>query len=118
MQYQSDYVLRVIEQMGALLRRALDNLRPGGPEEPYDLAQQALGLAMDIDPDTVARLAPQGLVALLEIDTPDDRVIRLIADAFEVQAEALELNGDFMGAQLRREQALAVRGMLDGSHVN
>ena len=48
MQYQSDYILRLIEQMGSLIRRALEMERRGGNDQPYDLAGEAIGLALDI----------------------------------------------------------------------
>lgn len=118
MQYQSDYVLRLIEQMGGLIRRAMERYRVGADEEPYDLAAEALGLALELDPDTTERLSPQSLAALLEMKNLDERVILLVVDALEVQADALERNGELVDSRVRREQAAAVLQLLDPGRAN
>lgn len=118
MRYQSDYVLRVIEQMGALIRRAMETLRTGSDEEPIELAEQAIGLALELDPRTVSRLSPASLASLLALNLPDDRVLDLLVEAFEVEAEALEARGEIVSARLRRDQADAVRNLLDPASAN
>jgi hypothetical protein len=118
MQYQSDYVLRLIEQMGGLIRRATEQMRSGGAEEPYELADQAIGLALDIDPAVASRLSPQSLVSLLELSNLDDRVIVLVAEALELEAEVLQSSGEMIAADVRREQASAVRSLLGPTHAN
>lgn len=118
MQYQSDYVLRLIEQMGGLVRRALQSLREGSDEESYDLADEAIGLALDMDPSLVARLSPHSLTALLDMNNLDDRVIELVGEALLVQADALESSGELVEARVRREQSAAVLALLDPSRAN
>jgi hypothetical protein len=118
MQYQSDYVLRLIEQMGGLVRRALEVLKLGSDEESYELAEQAIGLALDIDPSLAARLAPQSLASLLEMNNLDDRVIQLVGEALLVQARALESAGEIIEAGVRRDQSAAVLALLDPSRAN
>jgi len=117
-QYQNDYVLRLIEQMGALIRRAMEQSRTGGSEETYELAEQALGLALDMDPRIAARLSPQSLASMLELSSLDDRVLELVAQALEVEAEAREFDGGVVEARLRRDQAAAVRGLVDPTRAN
>lgn len=118
MQYQNDYVLRLIEQMGDLVRRALEMARFGSDAEPYELSQEALGLALDLEPEVAGRLAPQTLSALLEIRNVDDRIIELVAEAFELQGDVLERSGELVRAGVRREQARAVRSLLDPGRAN
>ncbi len=118
MVYESDYVLRLVEQMAGLVRRALHALSIGSEESTYELAEEAIGLALDLDPDVVNRLAPQSLSALLELQNHDDRVLRLVAEALTAQADALEQAGEFFDAGLRREQAKAVLKMLDPNRAN
>lgn len=118
MRYQSDYVLRVIEQMGSLIRRALEQLRLGADEEPIELADQALGLALDMDPKMVSRLSPSSLASFLALNLPDDRVLDLVVEALDVEAEALEGRGEIVMSRLRREQAEAVRTLLDPASAN
>lgn len=118
MQYQSDYILRLVEQMGGLIRRALERLRLGEHAESYELTRQAISLALDMDPELVSRLSPASLRSLIEMANLDDRVVTLVADAFELEALVLERSGDMMEAETLREQAAAVRGMLDPGRAN
>ena len=118
MQYQNDYILRLIEQMGALIRQAMEQARSGGADQTYELAEEALGLALDIDPAVAARLSPQSFASILELSSLDDRVIELVAEALEVEADAREIDGGVLERQLRREQAAAVRGLLDPRRGN
>ncbi len=118
MQYESDYVLRLIEQMGGLVRRALQMLRLGSDAEPYRLAEEAIGLALDIDPHVAIRLSPQSLSSLVEMTNLDARVIKLVAEALSVQADALEHIGEIVDAGFRRQQSAAVLALLDPSRAN
>jgi hypothetical protein len=118
MHYESDYVLRLIEQMGGLVRRAIDRLRIGSEEETYELADEAVGLALDMDPLILHRLSPQSLVSLLELNNLDDRVIQLVGEALMLQAGALEQSGELVEASVRRDQSRAVLGMLDPARAN
>ena len=112
MSYQSDYVLRLIEQMGALIRRAMAKLGEGAAQEPCEVVGQAIGLALGMDPAVASRLSSQSLVSLLELSRLDDQVIKLLAQAIELEAEVLQRNGEMIGAGVRREQASAVRSLL------
>ncbi len=118
MQYQSDYILRLIEQMGALIRRALEQVGIGSAEEPYELLEQAVGLALDMDPSLAARLSPQSLRSIVEMSTLDDRVLALLADALDATADISEREGALADATLRRDQAVAVRSLLDPLRAN
>lgn len=117
-QYQSDYVLRLIEQMGGLIRRALEKMGIGGDEESLEMLSQAVGLALEMDPELAGRLSPQSLTSLLEINNLDDRVLALVAEALETEADLLGSRGDLVESATRRDQAAAVRAMLDPSRAN
>lgn len=118
MQYQSDYVLRLIEQMGSLIRRAMERYNVGSDEEPYELAADALGLALELDPQTIERLSPQSFAALLEMKSVDERVLDLVVQALEVQADALQREGELVDSHVRLQQAAAVRGLMDPGRAN
>ena len=118
MQYQSDYILRLIEQMGSLLRRALEQVSIGSDEESYEILSQAVGLALDMDPDLAARVSAQSLVSLLGLNNVDDRVLGLVAESLDAQAGILEGRGDLVEATIKREQAAAVRSVSDPSRAN
>ena len=118
MQYQSDYVLRLIEQLGGLVRRAIEMHRIGSDEETYELAEEAIGLALDIDPQLASRLSPQSLASLLEMNNLDDRVIELVGKALAIQGDALERVGELMQASVRRQQSEAVLALLNPNRAN
>ena len=118
MHYESDYVLRLIEQMGGLVRRAIERLRIGSEAETYELADEAITLALDMEPQLLHRLSPQSLVSLLELNNLDDRVIQLVGEALLLQAGALEQAGELVEASVRREQSRAVLAMLDPARAN
>lgn len=119
MEYQKDYVLRIIEQMGALMRAAFERFLAGGStEQPLELTTEAVGLAIDMDPELFLRLAPQSMVSLLEVSGYDDRIIQRVAEALELQSEILESQGSLIEAGVRREQATALRDSIDPSKAN
>jgi len=110
--YQSDYVLRLIDQMGGLIRRAMEKLGRGDAAEADELAGQAIGLALGMDPALASRLSPQSLVSLLELGSLDNNVVELVAQAIELEVEVLQTGGDTIAAGVRRDQAGAVRSLL------
>ena len=118
MHYQSDYVLRLIEQMGGLVRAAIEALRMGGDAQSHDLADRAIGLATGLDPLLTGRLSPTSLANLVEMNNLDDRVIELIAEALQVQAEALESGGELVAAEVKRQQAASLLALLDRGRAN
>lgn len=71
--YQTDWLLRQIEQMGDVLRRLLSALREHRPHDAIQLTREAVGELLDTDPDLIDALTGEGLVTLLsaggEVDT-------------------------------------------------
>lgn len=63
--YQSDWLLRQIEQMGDALRRLLTALREHRPEHALELSREAVGELMDTDPGLIDALTGDGLVTML-----------------------------------------------------
>ena len=112
LQYQTDYVLRLIEELGGLIRLALEKVGAGSVSEKRGLAGQAIGLALNMDPGLASDLSPASLAALLRLSDPDERVVALVGQAIEIDATALEESGDPVAAAFRREQAGAVRSLL------
>jgi hypothetical protein len=111
-------VLRLIEQMGGLIRRALELLRVGERDMSYVFANEAIGLAIGMDPEAACRFSPQALTSMLELSHTDDRMVELLAEALGVQAMIAEQRGAIAEARLRAEQAAAVRSLLDPSRAN
>jgi hypothetical protein len=115
LRYQTDYVLRLIEELGALVRVALEKLGLKQAEEPRDLAATAIGLALSLDPAFASGLSPQSLLSLFQLGDVDDRVVSLVKQAIEVEASSLERLGDLETARFRHEQAHALQSLLEAS---
>lgn len=105
-------MLRLIEQMTAVIRRALEKSGIKDAEETYGVADQAIGLALDMDPALASRLSPESLVSLLELGSLDDRVIELVAQAIELELTTLPAEGETILAELRRSQVDAVHALM------
>ena len=119
MQYQSDYVLRIIEQMGVALRRAFERYRDGeGAGEPLEMTSEAIGLVVDMDPRLFLRLDPQSMVSFVEISGFDDRLVVKLVEALTLEADILESEGNLMEAGVRRNQAAALTDAIDPAHAN
>jgi hypothetical protein len=119
MQYQSDYVLRIIEQMGAALRRAFERYRDGADDdEALDITGQAIGLVVDMDSRLFLRLSPQSMVSFVEISGFDDRLVVKLVEALHLEADILESEGNLVEAGVRREQAAALTDAIDPAHAN
>jgi hypothetical protein len=82
-------------------------------EEPLEVAGQAIGLALGIDPLLASRLSPQSLASLLELSGLDAGVIELVVQAIELEGESLEARDETTPARFRRDQADAVRSLLE-----
>ncbi len=111
MRYQTDYILRLIEQLRGLVHGALERLGAKEGEESFDLAGQAIGLVLDMDADVASRLAPQSLMSLFRLSNLDDHIIELVGQAIEIEAAALE-GHDLPTAALRHQQAEGLRSLL------
>lgn len=119
MQYQHDYILRLIEQMGAVLREAFAAYRGGAAsEEPLALTEAAIGLVVDMDPQLFLQLAPQSMVSLIEISNTDERLVAKLSEVLVLEADILDSEGRIIEANVRREQAAALRDALDPAHAN
>lgn len=117
-QYQDEHTERVLGQMGALLREAVEQRSEGHVREAHALAERVVELALDADAQFVLSMAPQTLRAYLELENLDDRVLMLVAQAFEAEAMALEDRGEIVPAGVRREQAAEVRHLVGLEHAN
>jgi hypothetical protein len=110
---QQDYILRVIALAGAALRRALEQLRVGRAPEALESTEDAIGKVLDTDPDLILRLAPDGLATYLLIGAfNDERRLSLLARAFEARAQSLDVMQRPDEAELDRQRAAAIRGLI------
>jgi hypothetical protein len=118
-QYENDYVLRLIEQMGAALRLAARRFAEGAPsEESLRATDDAIGAVVDMDPELFLRLSPPSMASLLEISNLDDRLITKLGEALLLQADILQGEACMVEAGVRREQAAAVLESIDPARAN
>jgi hypothetical protein len=110
--YQADYVLRLIEQLSALIRGAKQRLGVAKPAEAEEVAGQAIGLVLGMDPQVASRLSPETLAAMLSLGDVNEDVLPLLAEAIELDAQVLETGGRRADATTRRAQAAAVRSLV------
>jgi len=119
MQYQNDHILRLVEQLGSMMRLAFSQFREGqGSPEPLDVTNQAIQMVVDVDPELFVRFSPQSMVSFLELSGFDDRLVVKLAEALSLQAEILESEGALVMAGIRRGQAQAVLESIDPERAN
>ena len=105
--YETDYILRIIQQMGAILRRMMEEMRGERPGQVYDTSREALQLLLGIPPTLTDSLTAEGLVALLSPGGMfDPERGRLAAEVFVRRAQAGTLLGDEAGVAVDRAKAL------------
>jgi hypothetical protein len=110
--YQADYVLRLIEQLSGFIRGAKERLGVGKPAEPEEVAGEAISLVLGMDPFVASRLTPQTLATMLQLGDVNRDVLPLLAEAIELDVQALEAGGRTAEAETRRAQAAAVRSLM------
>lgn len=111
MPYQADYVLRLVEQLSALIRGAKQRLGVGKPAEPEEIAGEAIGMVLGMDPQVASRLSPHTLITMLQLGEVNVDVLPLLVEAIELDAQALEAGGRAAESGTRRAQAAAVRSL-------
>ena len=109
MRYETDYILRLIEELSGVVRQAMGRLRSLRKDESFEVAGRAIGLALDMDPSVASQLSPESVVSLLRLGEVDDRVVELVARAIELEAQAFEARGEASAAESRRAFAAEVR---------
>ena len=111
MPYQADYVLRLIEQLSLLVRGAKQRLGVGKPAESEEVAGDAIGLVLGMDPRVASRLSPETLAAMLRLGDVNPDVLPLLAEAIELDVQALEAERtDGRGQRERPGSAQAAAG--------
>lgn len=104
--YQSDWLLRQIEQMGDVLRRLIAALREHRPEDAIRLSRKAAGELLETDPDLIASLSADGLLALLCAGGALDTFrAHMLAELTIAHADALEMQGAAEAAARDRDRA-------------
>ena len=104
--YETDYILRVIQQAGIFLRAMLAELREQRPGEVIETSRDALLLLLGTPPTLAESLTPDGLVAILSAGGVfDAKRGRLAAEVFVRRSQANALRGEHTRAASERAKA-------------
>lgn len=104
--YQSDWLLRQIEQMGDVLRRLVAALREQRPDDAVILSRTAAGELLDADPDLIDALSGDGLVTMLSAGGALDTFrAHMLAELLMARAEAELMQGRVAEATAGRDRA-------------
>lgn len=107
--YQTDWLLRQIEQMGDVLRRLMDALREHRPEDAIKLSKDAVGELLDTDSGLIDALSGDGLVTLLSAGGALDTFrAHMLAELLLARAEAHAMAGSAAEAAAERDRARAL----------
>lgn len=107
--YQSDWLLRQIEQMGDVLRRLVAALREQRPDDAVTLSRSAVGELLGTDPDLIDALSGDGLVTMLSAGGALDTFrAHMLAELLMVRAEARDLQGRSAEAAAERSRSRAL----------
>lgn len=107
--FQSDYILRIIEQFSAVLRRMIASLREAQPQEALELSEEALGLTLDMDPKLALSLDAESLMFLVGMGGESDPVrLLLLAEVLAIRFEALRASGEHEAAEREHARVLVV----------
>jgi len=110
--YETDYILRIIQQMGAILRRMMEQVRDEEPGEVYESSREALQLLLGLPPTLADSLTADGLVALLSPGGMfDPERGRLAAEVFVRRVQAGLLAGLPESAAADRVKAQRLIGL-------
>ncbi|TLM80263.1 MAG: hypothetical protein FDZ70_01420 [Actinobacteria bacterium] len=114
--YQSDYILRLIEQVGTAFRRQLAAIREHRPEDALEASDEAVAAALGAPAVLAYQLTVEGLVGMLRPGgTLDVERVVLLAEVLEARSKALDAAGrrDEAGDMLRRAGALRIAATVE-----
>jgi Tfp pilus assembly protein FimV len=104
--YENDYILRVIGQMGVMLRAMLNEMRTSETEELFETSREALQLLLGLPPTVAETLTPDGYVAMLSAGGVfDTKRGRLVAEVLVRRAQAARLRGEQERSDRERAKA-------------
>lgn len=107
--FERDYLVRMLVDLAAAIRRALDKSREAKDlEGACETLENSITNATDLDGAVLMTLAPESIASVLQVANTDPRVVIYVAHSMQLQAHYLrQLNNDAM-ADLRQKQARAL----------
>lgn len=107
--YERDYILRLITQVGRLLKSMLHAIREQRPDDALETARDAVSALLDTDADLADAMSGEGLATFLAAGGRVDVLrSRMLGEVLVARADAYEAAGRASSAQRERERARAV----------
>ncbi len=111
--YERDYIMRLITQVGQVLRAMLHALREQRPDDALETARDAVLALTDADPALVDAMTGEGLVTFLSAGGRIDVLrCRMLAEVLLARADAHDALDDPDRADADRDRA---RALLDAA---
>lgn len=104
---QSDYLMRMIHELVAVVQRALRDRR-SDPEATMQSLGIAIGNAVDIDADLFFSLEPESMVSMLRLGSFDEQLCGYIVRSMLLRATLLRQSKQVESARLAASQAQAI----------
>lgn len=107
--YERDYILRLITQVGTMLKAMLHALREQRPEDALETARDAVAALLDTDVELADAMTGEGLATFLSAGGRIDVLrARMLAEVLVAREQAYEAVGRATAASRERERARAV----------
>ena len=107
--YERDYIMRLITQVGQMLRAMVHAIREQRPEDAVETARDAVEALLDTDAGLADALTGEGLVTFLAAGGQIDVLrARLLAEVLVERAAAFDALGYAGRADAERERARSV----------
>lgn len=92
--YEQDYILRIIQQMGVMLRAMIAGIREQRPDDVRATSREALTLLLGVPPELTDSLTPEGLITLMSVGGVFEAKRGLLAaEVFVRRAQADAMSG-------------------------
>lgn len=105
---QRDYLSKIIESFTKSCEQSLRLALVTRSDDAITETEDALGELMELDPQTLLRLAPESFVTMMRLGGNGEATGDYVAYVLNALADAYLLQGDRETAVLRRGQARAV----------
>jgi hypothetical protein len=107
--YQQDYILRLIESVGAAFRRMISLIVNGQPLEALELSDETIRSIAETESTLIDSLTAESVLAVLGAGgTLDAPRVALLGLALQRRADALEAAGRLTEAERQREKGEAL----------
>jgi hypothetical protein len=114
--YEKDYILRIIDMAGVMLRAMIAAIREQRPDQVEETSREALTLILGVPSPLAESLTPGGLMALLSAGGDlDAKRTRLAAEVYVRRVQADRLMGLTESAETDTAKALRLLGAVIAS---